>query len=324
MSTPSSFDVWLKLARLDRHITQRELADRIGCSHRLIEKLEQGSRRPSKVVAELLADYFGIPAEGRSRLKELLEHQAGKEPTAARAKALVAAGSLEMLFGEPGVAQRLFEESAEIWRCLNMQVEYCRATMGCAQAAGRQGKFAKSEELYAQSFEMARELRDLNLVALGLMGRAEAMVSQRKFEDAEPLLEESLPLLQSSANDWARALALANLAEMALGRGNTGRALKLFLDSLALARQLNTKETIIMCLHGMAAVLAAEHDYRQAARLLGAAQALHTSLGQGILPPSLLPGRTLIEQTCEALGEADWQQAFDQGRQASLDDLIST
>jgi transcriptional regulator with XRE-family HTH domain len=66
MSTPSSFDVWLKLARLDRHITQRELADRIGCSHRLIEKLEQGSRRPSKVVAELLADYFGIPAEEQS------------------------------------------------------------------------------------------------------------------------------------------------------------------------------------------------------------------------------------------------------------------
>ncbi|HET9494723.1 MAG TPA: tetratricopeptide repeat protein, partial [Chloroflexia bacterium] len=46
-----------------RDLTQEELADRIGCSPWAIQKIEVGSRRPSRQMVELLAEYFAVPDE---------------------------------------------------------------------------------------------------------------------------------------------------------------------------------------------------------------------------------------------------------------------
>jgi predicted ATPase/DNA-binding XRE family transcriptional regulator len=57
----STFGDWLKQGRKDRDLTQLDLADRIGCSVATIQKIEAGLRRPSRQVAQLLADFFRIP-----------------------------------------------------------------------------------------------------------------------------------------------------------------------------------------------------------------------------------------------------------------------
>jgi predicted ATPase/transcriptional regulator with XRE-family HTH domain len=60
-----TFGTWLKDRRKELDLTQLDLADSVGCSEDTIQKIERGERRPSKQVAELLADYFQIPAEQR-------------------------------------------------------------------------------------------------------------------------------------------------------------------------------------------------------------------------------------------------------------------
>ena len=46
-------------------ITQEQLAERIGCSIVMVMKIEAGERRPSRQMAELIAENLAIPTEDR-------------------------------------------------------------------------------------------------------------------------------------------------------------------------------------------------------------------------------------------------------------------
>lgn len=58
-----SFGLWMRKRRKALDITQHELAQKVGCSDSLIFKIESDERRPSRQVAELLADHLEIPVE---------------------------------------------------------------------------------------------------------------------------------------------------------------------------------------------------------------------------------------------------------------------
>ena len=60
-----SFGNWIKRRRKALDLTQRELAQRVGCSQSLIIKIETDERRPSRQVAELLADHLDVPPDQR-------------------------------------------------------------------------------------------------------------------------------------------------------------------------------------------------------------------------------------------------------------------
>jgi transcriptional regulator with XRE-family HTH domain len=65
----SPFARLLRRYRLDRHLTQEELAERAGLSSRAISDLERGVKiRPHRVTVELIADALSLTAEERSDL----------------------------------------------------------------------------------------------------------------------------------------------------------------------------------------------------------------------------------------------------------------
>jgi predicted ATPase/DNA-binding XRE family transcriptional regulator len=61
MSDVESFGKWLQQRRKARDLSQEQLAEQIGVSPETIRKIERGTRRPSKEVAELLARALGVP-----------------------------------------------------------------------------------------------------------------------------------------------------------------------------------------------------------------------------------------------------------------------
>lgn len=63
MKRAMSFGAWLKQRRNALDLTQTDLAERIGCSRDTIQKIEAGTRRPSKQVAGLLAVCLGVAPE---------------------------------------------------------------------------------------------------------------------------------------------------------------------------------------------------------------------------------------------------------------------
>jgi len=64
MNSPSTFGEWLRQRRSELHLTREQFARRVGCSVSALRKIEDGERRPSGQIAELLANCLNIaPAE---------------------------------------------------------------------------------------------------------------------------------------------------------------------------------------------------------------------------------------------------------------------
>jgi len=60
-----SLGLWIKRRRKALDLTQDELAQRVGCSLNLIQKIEADARRPSREIAARLADKLELPADER-------------------------------------------------------------------------------------------------------------------------------------------------------------------------------------------------------------------------------------------------------------------
>ncbi len=59
----SSFGYWVRRRRLALDLTQAMLARRVGCATVTIKKIERDERRPSRLMAQRLAESLGIPSE---------------------------------------------------------------------------------------------------------------------------------------------------------------------------------------------------------------------------------------------------------------------
>jgi len=66
MNGEQTFGDWLRKRRRVLDLTQEELAGQVGCSAITLRKLEAESRRPSKQIAERLADVLKVPAHERA------------------------------------------------------------------------------------------------------------------------------------------------------------------------------------------------------------------------------------------------------------------
>lgn len=77
-----SFGTWLKQRRHTLDLTQAELAQQVGCATVTLQKIELDERRPSKDIAERLAEVLDIPLEERpgflksARGERVLDHLA--------------------------------------------------------------------------------------------------------------------------------------------------------------------------------------------------------------------------------------------------------
>jgi len=66
MGETSSFGDWLRRRRKALDLTQQQLADRAGCAVSTLVKIENETRRPSREMAERLADVLEIPISERA------------------------------------------------------------------------------------------------------------------------------------------------------------------------------------------------------------------------------------------------------------------
>ena len=66
MTSEVSFGRWVRHRRKALDLTQKDLAQRVGCSVSAIRKLEADERRPSQQMAERLAEFLIIPLDDRA------------------------------------------------------------------------------------------------------------------------------------------------------------------------------------------------------------------------------------------------------------------
>jgi predicted ATPase/DNA-binding XRE family transcriptional regulator len=61
-----TFGAWLRQQRNHLKLTREQFAERVGCSVALLRKIEDGERRPSTQIAELIANCLNIPEADRA------------------------------------------------------------------------------------------------------------------------------------------------------------------------------------------------------------------------------------------------------------------
>ncbi|MFL5805348.1 MAG: tetratricopeptide repeat protein [Roseiflexaceae bacterium] len=66
MTETHSFGYWVRRRRKALDLTQAELAGRVGCAEVTIRRIEADERRPSRQIADRLADQLQIPADERA------------------------------------------------------------------------------------------------------------------------------------------------------------------------------------------------------------------------------------------------------------------
>ncbi|HEX5692658.1 MAG TPA: tetratricopeptide repeat protein [Roseiflexaceae bacterium] len=66
MDVPVSFGYWVRRRRKALDLTQGDLARQVGCAVVTIQKIEADERRPSRQIAELLAEQLAIPQDERT------------------------------------------------------------------------------------------------------------------------------------------------------------------------------------------------------------------------------------------------------------------
>src|SRR5262245_59359499 len=75
------FGAWLKRLRAQLDLTQDALAEQVGCAVETLRSFERGVRRPSRAMAERLADVLEVPADERARFLRLARAVAAATPT---------------------------------------------------------------------------------------------------------------------------------------------------------------------------------------------------------------------------------------------------
>jgi len=101
-------------------------------------------------------------------------------------------------------------------------------------------------------------------------------------------------------------------------------ALEAFREGLALAREIDAKEAIQSTMDGVARVYASQAKVREAARLLGAAEALRDRF-QFPLAPAYVPRHEAAVALVRArLGDERLAAEWARGRALALDDAIAS
>ncbi|RZL84450.1 MAG: hypothetical protein EOP32_03655 [Rhodococcus sp. (in: high G+C Gram-positive bacteria)] len=95
---------------------------------------------------------------------------------------------------------------------------------------------------------------------------------------AVALLTEGLRLARGAGDAWNTSVFLNLLADIALARGNSPAAASNYLDSLALAAEIGAKPRFIWCLEGLAVSLNDLGESSYAARLVGLALSIRSTL----------------------------------------------
>ncbi|MCB0167430.1 MAG: tetratricopeptide repeat protein, partial [Anaerolineae bacterium] len=211
--------------------------------------------------------FVGYVHEGREYLSAALARPETLGRTAARAKALWAAGELAYIQDDHQAARPLFEESLAIYRELGPA-----GRRGLAYVLTNIGHYADDYaaafSLMHEALEIMQALEDVKGIATvwRQLGRYALRVGD--YEQAVHCLEEAVPLLRQAGDKLDTALALSSLGEAALRRGDYERAITIVEESLTLCRELDDQWGIAASYGNFAWIALRQDELKQAVTLL--------------------------------------------------------
>ena len=189
--------------------------------------------------------------------------------------------------------------------------------------AAEQGDQERAIELSERASELYGESGDKRGHALAISNLGGIALERGEYARAAALSEQAYGLFETLEDSEGMAFALVNQGFAALSEGQHDRAVELLREALRRLAELEFRDVIGYCFEGLAAVLALTGRGEEAAKLLGAAEALRESLGVGLAPAEQATHDQTVAAVLEALGEEPFAAAWRAGRELALEEAVA-
>ena len=273
-------------------------------------------------LAGALAHFWEMTArfaEGRGWLDAVLALDATGSPEAL-AKARSGAGTLAFRQGDGAAALRHHREALALYRALGDEAGTVFALNNVAVQHAERAEHDLAETLFEEVLQRARDPRG-RAFAHGNLG--ELALARGHPDRAAALHERALEEYLAVQDDWGIALSSYNIGSCRLHHGEAEPAARHLAAGLARAHALGDRSLVAVLLEGLACVRARTGSGAVAARLLGAAAALHRETGT---PGSAQDQPLLADARARAraaLGPAAYAQEEAAGSAWALDEAVA-
>jgi predicted ATPase/DNA-binding SARP family transcriptional activator len=314
---------------------------------------ERGNSEAELRLARALWEFWGgwcRTAEGRDHLLRALGRPGAAAPTAARAWALVAAGSLSLLLGNGAAARALLEEAVAVSREAAEKPALAMALNNYGLLMRDEGDSGAARRLFEEALAVNREIGDRQRQAANLSNLAGTLMHQGDDARAKPfyeeadaidrefgvsgdafwgpgvvalklgdeatarrILEEGLRRARADRDHLTIADILRHLAQLACRQGNYAAARVALEESLSLTQKRRSPRSVSYLLGAFAALAVAQGRPERAARLLGAADAMRVSMGTPLSPADRAEHEGHVAAARAQIDEAAFAAAWAEG-----------
>ena len=281
-------------------------------------------------LAAALGGYWltrGPYREGRDWLERALARSPA-EPSAGRGRAQIGLGRLVALFGDVERADRLLSDGIAALHAANDAPVIAFALIRQSSVANQLGRHDRAERLLAEALELAATIDDATIATTitgtVLANLGVAAQGRGDLDQAQTRYQQALRVFQDQGFTRGIARALRDLGDLYRDRGDFAASLASYRDSLELLGEQVDQFVVVDALEGAALMATAWTQPTQAARLLGAADALRELYGGAFLSPT---DRAAHERALAAiraaLDESAIEAAWQAGRQLSVAEAIA-
>jgi predicted ATPase/class 3 adenylate cyclase len=322
-------------AEAEPHLTaddQAEWLDRCEREHANIRNalrwaIETGHVERAQESAAALWRFWqqrGHLAEGRRWLEEILALPAGQVPTAARARALIAAGGLAWWQVDRRASAAWYREAVDIERTLDDPSGLAEALYNDSFVVASDGDIEEATRILEESLDLFRRVGDEAGVAQAQVMLVIGDAQGGRWDQVVDRIEEVAGIWRRLGNRYH----LANdLVWLAIGYARVGRkdeARRTALEALDLFRQGDSPTGISLALHCLAFLATWSGRHEEAIRLEGASESLDERAGAARTKgfAGLLEGDP-VEEATPHVGEVAARRAREEGRAMTVEEAVA-
>jgi non-specific serine/threonine protein kinase len=258
--------------------------------------------------------FRGHWTEGRRWLRRLLSREGGEAE--ARARALCAAGLLAWAQDDYGEAKERLGAGLALLPAGQADGTRAHALGILGLVLLYEENLAAADPLFDEGLRLFRGLEDPFGIGVSLIRVGFAARLRGDFGRAREASAESLALYEALDNPWGIATASANLGEIALDQDDWGTAAKHYRRALRAMAPTGSHWYTGLSLVGVAGVAAMRGAAREAARLLGVAEALVRSVEGKVPAMDRRMGERYAALAQARLGKAEYDAARAEGEAA--------
>ena len=294
-------------------------------AHAWCDHAEGGAELGLRLVFSLR---YYFPHRGLTTLAHRITVEALARPRAqgrnlARCRALWAAGQASYFMGRYDETKDCAETSLSISREIGnkeMEAESLRL-LGFVMLA--EGNRVMARAHLQDTLALARQLEDKQYLSRALNGLGVFHSEKRELQKAQRFYEEALEVSRGLGDRGGTAIELANLAWIFIQLDSADRARELMSEGLAIATEIGSKRAAAPHMGNAMQLAACFGDWKFAARLHGATEALLQQMGHRREPDEEAANAPSVARTREALGAAAFAAAASAGRALTNDEAIA-